>query len=159
MVKTMSYTPSTPITGASQTGLTSPTHTISVDVAPDINGKQYAVTALGGTQTGATVNSLSSPFTLTFVRPKGFKLLGQPNPTTGQIKNVPRNVWKLLTRKGVTPAANQSPQVLLIETIIHVPAGADGYDKVNIATALSAHIGMLNQQSSGIGDTVCSGVM
>jgi hypothetical protein len=128
-------------------------------VAPDANGRQHAVTALGGTQTGVDVHSVSRPFTGTFVRPKVFKILGTPNPVTGVVFPVPRNVYKLITRKGVTPLAGQASQTMLIETIIHVPAGADTADAANIRAALSCHIGLLNQQSAGIGDTGVSGVM
>ena len=75
------WNPTSPVTGAAQTGLTTPTYTFVADVAPDANGKQVAVTALGGTQVGVTPHSVASPFTGTFVRPKSFKALGQPNPT------------------------------------------------------------------------------
>lgn len=155
---TMSLT--TPITGAAQTGLTTPTYTIASDQAPDGNGKQYAVTGLGGTQTGVdTSSTVARPFTLTFFKPKAFKVLGKANPVTGLITSVPRNVWKFLTRKGVTPLAGQPAAIMMIETIIHVPAGADTADAANVRAALSAHIGGLTQASAGIGDTSVSGVM
>lgn len=50
----MTWSPSSPLTGASQSDLTSPTYTLTSDVAPNSNGEQAAVTALGGTQTGVT---------------------------------------------------------------------------------------------------------
>lgn len=155
----MSFSLSSPVTGAAQTGFTSPTYTHVSDVAPDANGKQVAVTALGGTQTGVDVHSVSRPFTATFVRPKSYKTLGSPNPVTGVVFPIPRNTYKLITRKGVTPLAGQSSQVMLIETIIHVPAGADTADAANVKAALSMHIGSLSQQAAGIGDTALSGVM
>jgi len=155
----MSFAPTSPITGAAQTGLTSPTYTHVADVAPDINGKQVAVTALGGTQTGATVHSVASPFTLTFVRPKTFKALGKPNPSTGLIMSVPRNVWKFIGRKGVLPLAGQPFANMLITMSIEVPAGADTADATNIRAALSAYLGTLAQQSAGIGDTIVGGVL
>ncbi len=155
----MSFTLTSPITGALQTGLTSPTYTLTSDVAPDVNGKQVAVTALGGTQTGVTAHSVASPFTITFVRPKVFRVLGKPNPVTGLVKDVPRNTYKTITRKGVLPLAAQPYTNLQITTVIEVPAGSDTVDPANIRAALSAHIGALNQQSAGIGDTTVSGVM
>lgn len=148
-----------PITGAAQTGLTTPTYTLLTDLAPDNNGKQVAVSALGGTQTGVTVHSVASPFTITFVRPKVFRSLGKPNPTTGLVKDVPRNTYKCITRKGVTPLVNQPYQNMQITTIIDVPAGSDTYDPANIRAALSAHIGALSQQSAGAGDSVISGII
>lgn len=155
----MAFTLTSPITGAAQTGLTSPTYTHTVDTAPDSNGKQVAVTALGGTQTGATAHSVASPFTLTFVRPKVYKVLGKANPVTGLISSVQRNVYKLITRKGVLPLAGQPFTTMLITTTIEVPAGSDTVDAVNIRAALSAHLGALSQQSAGVGDTAVSGIM
>jgi hypothetical protein len=153
------FTLTTPITGAAQTGLTAPTYTLISDLAPDNNGRQVAVSALGGTQAGVTVHSVASPFTITFTRPRVFKQLGKPNPTTGLIKDVPRNTFKLITRKGVTPLASQPFVNLQITTIVDVPAGSDTYDSANIRAALSAHIGALSQQSAGAGDTLVNGVV
>lgn len=155
----MTITVTSPITGAAQSGLTSPTYTLTGDIAPDNNGKQNAVTALGGTQTGVTSHSVASPFTITAIRPKVLKGLGSPNPVTGVIKQVPRNVYKVITRKGVLPLAGQSVQTMLVTTTIEVPAGADLADPQNVRAALSAHFGSLNQQSSGIGDTSVSGIL
>lgn len=155
----VAVTITSPLTGLAQTGLTSPTYTHVSDMAPDSNGRQVAVTALGGTQTGVTTHSVASPFTLNVVRPKIFKSLGKPNPTTGLIANVPKNVFKLITRKGVTPSAAQPYQTMLVTTVIEVPAGADTYDAVNCRAALSAHFGALSQQSAGFGDTSVTGIV
>jgi len=155
----MSVTIPTAITGASQTGLTSPTYTTVVDTPPDVNGKQNAVTALGGTQTGVDVHAVSKPFTITVTRPKVAAVLGKPNPTTGLIASVPRNKYTVLTRKGVSPLSGQPNQTMIIRTEIEVPAGADTADAANIRAALSAHIGTLSAQSSGLGDTVINGVL
>lgn len=155
----MSYSPSTPVTGAAQTGLTAPTYTIATDTFPDVNGKQHAVTALGGTQTGVTVHSVASPFTIAFYRPKVLKVL---NAVTGQLtvaRDIPRNVYGLITRKGVTPLGGQPANTAVIRTTIDIPAGADSYDAANIRAALSAHIGMLSQVSAGIGDSSVNGVL
>lgn len=148
-----------PITGAAQTGLTSPTYTHVADTAPQPTGKQVAVTALGGTQTGVNAHSVAAPFTITVFRPAVFKQLGKANPTTGIISNVPNNVYKVITRKGVLPLAGQAYRNMLVTTLIEVPAGADLADPANIRAALSAHIGALNQQSAGVGDTAVNGVL
>jgi hypothetical protein len=155
----MTVSLTSPVTGLAQTGLTSPTYTHVADTAPDVNAKQVAVTALGGTQTGVTVHSLSAPFQTAFWKPKVPKVLGKPNPTTGLINNVPNNTHKVVTRKGVTPAANQPYRNCVITTVIDVPAGSDTYDAANIRAALSMHLGSLSQVSSGLGDTVVSGVL
>jgi hypothetical protein len=155
----MTITVTSPIAGAAQTGLTSPTYTLTADVAPDNNGKQNAITALGGTQTGVTSHSVAAPFTITAIRPKILKGLGKANPVTGVVNNVPRNSYKVITRKGVLPLVGQPYTNMLITTIIEVPAGADLADAPNVRAALSAHIGALSQQSIGIGDTAVSGVI
>lgn len=154
----MTWSPSSPLTGASQSDLTSPTYTLTSDVAPNSNGEQAAVTALGGTQTGVTAHSVSSPFTLTITRPKVLKVLGPAN-AAGIVANVPRNVYKIITRKGVTPLAGNPAQTMIITTEISVPAGADSYDAVNLEAALSCHIGALSDQSTGLGDVVQTGVL
>jgi hypothetical protein len=155
----VSFAPSSPVTGAAITGLTSPTYTIVADVAPNINGKQYAVSALGGTQTGVDINTVSKPFTITFFRPAVLRTLPQANPVTGVIKNVPMNTYKLITRKGVSPAANQNPMVARVTTIIEIPAGADAYEPEDVKALLSAHIGTAWSQADGIATTVTTGVI
>lgn len=155
----MSFVLTSPLTGAAQTGFTTPTYTLVSDVAPTINGRQVAVSALGGTQAGVTVNSVSAPFTVTFVRPATYRVLAQPNPVTGLIANVPTNTYKVITRKGVTPLTGQPIKTMVITTTIDVPAGSDTADAANVRAALSAHIGAVSQQSAGIGDTAISGVM
>jgi hypothetical protein len=154
----MSFAPASPVTGAAVAGLTSPTYTLVTDTAPNINGKQYAISALGGTQTGVDVNSVSKPFTLTFFRPPQLRTLPQANPLTGVIKNVPVNTYKLITRKGAAPAANQAPIVARITTIIEVPAGTDTYEPEELRALISCHAGTMWVAASGIADTVVTGV-
>lgn len=155
----MTIAVTTPVTGAAQTGFTAPTYTLVADTPPDINGKQWAVSALGGTQTGVTVHSIASPFTITCSRPRVFKFLGKPNPVTGLVKDVPVNVTKALVRKGVTPLAGQPYAVAIARGEFSCPAGSDTVDPANLRAMLSCFIGVLSQQSSGIGDTVVSGVI
>jgi len=155
----MAWSPSTPVTGGAQTGLTSPTYTLTSDTAPESTGKQHAITALGGTQTGVNAHSVAAPFTLTCNRPKVLKTLGNPNPVTGVITNVPRNTYTALTRKGVLVLAGQPNALMLIRTTIEVPAGADLADIANVRAALSLHIGALMQQSAGIGDMAQTGII
>lgn len=155
----MSFNLTSPVTGAAQTGFTSPTYTLVPDTAPTINGRQVAVSAVGGTQVGVNPNTVAAPFTVTFVRPATLRVLGQPNPITGLISNVPSNTYKVITRKGVVPLTGQPNKTMLVTTTIEVPAGSDTADPANVKAALSAHIGSLQQQAAGIGDTTVSGVM
>jgi hypothetical protein len=154
----MAFAPASPVTGAAVTGLTSPTYTFVTDVAPNINGKQYAVTALGGTQTGVDVNSVSKPFTFSFFRPPVLRMLPQANPVTGIIKNVPLNVYKHITRKGAAPAVNQSIMVPKITTVIECPAGVDTYEPEEIRALISCHYGVGWANASDISVAVITGV-
>lgn len=153
------WNPTTPVTGSAQTGFTSPTYTLALDSAPTQFGRQHYVSALGGTQAGVVGHSVSCPFTHTFVRPASLKVLGAPNPVTGRLQSVPNNTYQLITRKGVVPLAGQPAKTMMIRTIIDVPAGSDSYDIANVRAALSSHIGLLTQQSSGVGDTASTGSM
>jgi len=148
---------SSPVTGAAQTGLTSPTYTLTVDSPPAFNGKQDYVSALGGTQTGARIHTVSSPFTISRFRPAVLKTLPAANPVTGVIRNIPNNVYKIITRVGLIPAANQPAIAVPITTTIPVPAGAETYDSVQLLAALSLHFGALAQISAATGATVKSG--
>jgi hypothetical protein len=156
----MSFTLTSPITGGAQTGFTSPTYTIATDTAPSNTGKQYAVSAIGGTQAGVdTSSSPSKPFTVTLSRPPVLRALAPVDPVTGVLRSVPRNSFVINVRKGVTPLAGQAPVVLLAKLTIDVPAGADLADAANIRAAMSLLIGSLNSISASIGDTLVTGVI
>jgi len=155
----MSIAITSPITGLAQTGLTSPTYTVATDVAPDINGKQVAVTALGGTQTGVRTHAVSDPFTITFFRPRTPKALQSANPVTGRFGTIPKNTYSIVLRKGVNYAANQAPEVFLARCTFEVPAGSDAYDSANIRAGLSALAGAISQQSAGLGDLLINNVI
>jgi hypothetical protein len=155
----MSVILTSPITGGAQTGFTTPTYTHVADVAPDTNGRQVAVSAVGGTQVGVTFHSGSSPFTLMVSKPKSYKTLGKANPVTGVIANVPMNVYKFNVRKGMLPLAGQPFRTGMIQCIISIPAGADVADPANIRAMFSAFIGALTQQSAGFGDTAVSAIL
>jgi hypothetical protein len=156
----MSLTITSPVTGGAQTGFTTPTYTIAADTAPTSAGKQYAVTAIGGTQAGVdTASSPSKPFTVTGSRPQVLKALSPVDPVTGTLRSVPRNTYTVNVRKGVTPLAGQAPVVLLAKLTIDVPAGADIADPANIRAAMSLLIGSLNQISASLGDTLVTGVI
>lgn len=155
----MSIALTSPVTGGPQTGFTSPTYTVIADTAPGTNGKQWAVSAIGGTQTGVRSHSASDPFTVTFERPVSVRQAPIPNPVTGVIGNVPRNTYKVRVRKGVIPVVGQNPQVMLITGVHDVPAGADIADSSNVRAGLSLYNGALWQQSAGWGDTLNSAVI
>lgn len=155
----MAITIPSSITGGAQTGFTTPGYTTSVDTPQDVNSKQSAVTALTGTQAGVDVHSVARPFTISVTRPKQFQVLGKPNPVTGLIAAVPRNTYKVLVRKGVTPLVDQPSQIAIGRFELEVPAGADVADPANIRALLSAMIGAISSMSAGLGDTAVNGLL
>ncbi len=155
----MAFSPSSPVTGATITGLTSPTYTLTSDSPPDTNAKQYAVTALGGTQTSVNVHAVAIPFLIVGKRPKNIRVIGTPNPITGIVGSVPKNAYSYLTLKGVLPLAGQPYQNMIVRTTIEVPAGSDSADAPNIRAALSAHIGTLWASADGISQTAINNVL
>jgi len=155
----MAFAPSSPITGATQTGLTSPTYTIAQDANPDTNGKQYYVSGLGGTQTGVLAHSVAAPFTLAMFRPKALKSLAPVNPVTGVLRSIPMNTYKVNTRKGMLPLAGQSYKTGIITSTLDIPAGADLADPLSVRAMISAHIGLLSQISDALGSSVLTGTI
>jgi hypothetical protein len=155
----MTWSLTTPVTGGAQTGFTAPTYTVALDKAPDVNGTQYAVTALGGTQAGVTTHSMSSPFFVSFWRPKTFKSVGKTNPVTGLLPSVAYNVFKQVVQKGMIPLAGQPVKPSSISTVFSVLAGADTADAANVRAMVSFDVGVRSQTSSGLGDTLVSGLV
>lgn len=155
----MTLTVSTPVTGGLETGFTTPAWTVATDVAPVVYGKQYACTALSsGTAASVRYHAVSDPFTVTLTRAPVLKPLPPINPVTLRYGNIPKNTTQVLVRKGVLCAANQNPEVMTLRLYIDTPAGADSYDAPNCRAALSLLIGVLNQISAGLGDTVVTGI-
>jgi hypothetical protein len=150
--------PTSPITGGAQTGFTTPSYTFVTDVALDTNGKQIAVTALGGTQAGVRIHSATDPFTFLYVRPKVYKNLGTVHPVTGRLQSVPKNTHLIKIAKGAIPLAGQPASVMTIRCLLEIPAGSDVADAANLRAAVSLLVGALNQLSAGLGDTLVSGV-
>lgn len=81
------------------------------------------------------------------------------NPLTGVIRDIPINTYKLITRKGVSPAVNQPAMTARITTIIEVPAGSDTYEPEDLRAMVSLHFGAGSANASGILDTILSGVL
>lgn len=154
------FSPASPVTGGTVTGLTSPTYTLTVDNVPvNLTGKAWCVTALGGTQTGVTTHSVSSPFSIMCTRPATPKLLGVPNPATGVISSVPTNRTAITVRKGVTPASGQPAKPLIVRIEVDCPAGAETYDAVNVAAAISLATGAFWAEADDSFTTVKTGIV
>lgn len=155
----MSFAPTSPVTGATVTGLTSPTYTLTADTAPTQFGKQYVVTALGGTQTDVSLHSVASPFLVSFTRPSSFKPLSLINPSTGRLTSVPRNIWKMIFMKGATPLAGQAQVPILSRIEFLVPSGVDSADPNEVRALMSFMGGLLNQQAGGMSASFLDGIL
>lgn len=149
-----------PITGAAQTGLTSPTYGLAASVAPTPNGKQWYIPTLGGTQPAVNVNSVSHPFTISFFVPSTLKLAPPRTALnaaiSGNVANWPANSYKLLTRKSVTLEGGGNA-VALMRTSWDIPATSESVDLIEIKAMISAHIGALTQALDQWFETIASG--
>jgi hypothetical protein len=154
----MAFTPTSPVTGAAVSGLTSPTYTLTADTAPSANGKQYAVTTLGGTQTGARTHSISSPFTMTFFKDPAPKQLPALN-ANGQLGSVPMVKHRLVLRQGQLPLAAQAYKTAVCRVEWDQPAGADVADVVQQKAFVSILGGTLYANANEIYNTLSTGVM
>lgn len=154
----MAFNPSSPLTGLAITGLTSPTFTFVSDIGPSINSKQFAVTSLGGTQTGVVAHSPDVPFTFTQKRPPVLKTLGAKNAVTGMYLAVPSNEYATLIRKGIPVQAGQYG-IMLIDIRVRVPAGAGSFDPTSVKSTMSLAGGLVSNQIQGMVDMILQGVM
>jgi hypothetical protein len=139
------------------TGLTNPTYTIVADQAPS-NGKGYAVSVLGGTQTGVEISAASNPFTLQFLRPA--VLRAQPAlQQSGQLANNPKNVWVVSAKKGVDVLSGQPKQVMTCRLDIGVPAGADTADPESVRACLAMFCAAVAESADDLAASIISGTL
>lgn len=155
----MSINLTSPVTGSAQTGFTTPGYTVVVGNAPNNRSKQWAITAINGTQSGVRAHSVGDPFTIDFSLPGQIKTLPAVNPITGALRYpVPRNKHKILVTKGVMVLANQPLDKSYVDISINLAAGSELADLPNNKAMLSLAIGALQQFSAGLGDTVGNGL-
>jgi len=154
----MALTITSPITGAAMTGFTAPTHTHVSGTAPQYNGNQRLITSLGGTQTGAQVNSTTVPFRLNFVTPQVIKGPAPLNSVTNKLAGNNRNKWLFLGQKGglLLPSSYVYDQ-LNARLELDVPAGLETASPGEIKSFLSAFIGALWGNSASLADTIIAG--
>lgn len=153
----MTWSPDGSITGGAITGFTAPTFTQVDDIAPAVNARQKTVTAIS-TQGTATANSASNPFTSTFYKPTAIKALPAANPTTGLRGAVPNNQYRLVIRKGGN-AALGVPVTAVCRISWDIPAGMDSYSPDEIKSLVSYMVGLFNEESNDLAETLVSGVV
>lgn len=149
----------TPITGAAVTGLTSPAYVLSVDVPPNSNSKQWAITGITGTQPSVDAGSTPArPWTYTFSRPANIRQLNAVDQNN-VLRSVPMNVYTSLLRKGLTVLSGQPSKTGSIRTEYTIPAGADTADVANIKAMFSCWAGGQTQAINNLVNLATTGVM
>lgn len=154
----MTWSPDSSTTGGTITAFTSPTYTLTDDTAPVVNAKQKTVTALGGTQGSATANTVSKPFTATFYKPAQLRALPAPNAVSGLRGAVPNNQFKLIIRKGGYAAADV-PTTAVVRLTMDIPAGMETYNPDEVRALVSFMVGLLNEESNDLSETLLTGVV
>lgn len=152
------FTPASPVTGGPQTGFTAPTYTIGTDTPPVVNSERYVVTALGGTQAGASFSTVSSPFTATMYKPQKFASAGTLD-SNNVLRGVGWNTYALNVEKGMLPLAGQQPMIAQAFCKFKIPGGADLASPSEIRAMISLLSGLLWAQAAGIGDSLIQGTI
>lgn len=158
----MAFAPTSPITGAAVTGLTTPTMTFVEDQAPNGNARKFVVTSLGGTQTGCEAHSNASPYFLLVTRPANVKTLPRINPGTGQYVSIPKNVVRVQLVKGATIGSTVPQEdTILFDGYFKTPAGIDlaANDTEELKTALSFWGGFFFSNASGLYDLITTNML
>jgi hypothetical protein len=153
----MPWSPDSSTTGGTITGFASPAFTLVDDIAPVVNAKQKTVSAVANVGT-ATANTASRPFTETFYKPAAFKPLPAANPVSGLRGQVPNNQYKLIIRKGGYAAADV-PVTAIARLTIDIPAGMETYNGDEVKALVSFLVGLLNEESNDLADTLVTGVL
>lgn len=155
----MSFNPSS-LSGATYTGWTTPGFTLTADQTPNGYWKQWYVSAFTGTvPAGAHLHTASKPFTVSVMRPSQLKVLPVANPTTGIVKEVPVNTYKLIVRYGSVPLVNNSARVNNIIITFNIFAGTETNEADGIAALCLAAADALYGNVGGIIDTLKTGTI
>jgi hypothetical protein len=156
----MSFAPTSPVTGAAVTGLTSPTYTLTQVSGPDVNWKRFAVTTLGGTQTSVRTHGASDPFYIEMSQPKVLKPRPSLDPGGMYYKGVgPKNVYGLRVVKGGIPVTGAPPEMALFRGEFAIPSGVESVDLVNLKAMLSLIGGVLFANALAVSDTFGQGTV
>jgi len=154
----MPLTPDSSIAGSAYTGVASPTFGLVADTPPAQNAVQWAVSTLGGTQTGVTANSVSSPFTVSWWKPAVIRPLPPANAISGLRGTVPNNQYKLIIRKGGNSASGV-PVIATCRITWDIPAGMDNYESAQVLAMQSFLEGLFVEEAGGVGQTLISGLL
>lgn len=159
----MAFSPTFPVAGAAMTGFTNPTYTF-VEDGTDSNSRKFVVVALGGTQAGVEVHSVSSPFYVTVSRASQIKSLPRQS-ALGVFPAIPSNVWNIKFIKGTaingSAVGSASQQIVLADFRIRTPAGVElaTNNPEELKALLSFIGGFLNANASGLYDLIATGLL
>lgn len=145
-----------PITGSAQTGITSPTFTLTLDKFPGNNGVQYAVTSVSGAGNG-TAHTADKPFTISFERPVNYR--GTQVTPQGVTLSQARNKHVIRVRKGAVAVTGQPAVLNHAELHVNLAAGVESVSPQEIRAMLSCLFGAVAQQSAAFGDQCISNVV
>lgn len=156
----MVWSLTSPVAGAAISGLTSPTYTLAVDTAPSPFGKQYYVSALGGTQTGATAHSPTKPFTATLTRPQQVRTAAPARTNSNALVANVRNKWVMVIRKGgLVNASLAIPGLMVNRDEIDIAAGMEDSSPVEIAAFVSFKAGCWWNNAQAFSDSFRTGTI
>jgi hypothetical protein len=149
--------PST-ITGVNIAALSSAVFTVVAAQAPESNAVRGLLTALtSGTAANVRYHAVSDPFDFTVWAPKAPRSLPAQNPVTGIRPAIPSNNHSIVLRKGLKPASDVAAIPSMFKFSMDIPAGAESYDPVQIAAALSSMAGLLNAKAASLYDNALTG--
>lgn len=138
-----------PTTAVTAGSLTLATYTYSTDLAPDSLTRKFVRSAIGGTQTGVSINTIDKPAEILFRRPALFKTPSGFIASANRFNTVPRNTFKIRAKCGVNVTANQIEQ-LTVNLDINVPAGAVAQDRASVDAAILSFITALYDQKTQV---------
>lgn len=128
--------------------LTAVTLTFVADQSNNLQTKAYALSAIGGTATGATIHSVAAPKQVFFKRPASYAVMSGYNQVSGLYSRVPKNVHRVMSKGSCKVGATQW-ETIPCSTQIGVPAGSS-YDAVNLELSIAMHILALFNQLANI---------
>jgi hypothetical protein len=147
--------PTAAVTTSSGT-LSAATFTFVSDQANDLRSKVYAVSAIGGTATGANIHSVQAPKQVIVKRPATFAMMSGYNQTSGLYARVPKNVTRVVGKGSCKVGTNQW-EVIPMSADFGIPAGSS-YDVGNLEASIAMFIAALWDQKEEIIKAVQDGL-
>lgn len=133
------------------------TYTFVADQANDLRTKVFAVSAIGGTQTGVQKHTAEAPKQLMFRRPASYAQLGGYNQVSGKYSKVPKNVTRIIGKGSAQVVLNQW-EIIPMTLDIGIPAGSASYDAANVEASVMMFITGLYDQKEELCQAIIDGL-